>query len=165
MEEGTFDKVQRNSKARVLWAGVVLVLLVIVVYFLVLKKENLVDFNGPKTNDYGIKQRFGQEFSGANQGERSVVYNDTLKNLVPGILPRGENLVGGREPPVFNEIGNVLQTYYNDETPALAAEIRTGNASDMAVAKQSAAEKFTNPRQVTDEAELRLLAQSTGLAY
>lgn len=139
----------RHPLVKVAFMVVVLILLVLIYMNVRPKKEGYVDFaSGGSSSDYGIKQRFGGVFSSTNQGEQSVVYNDTLKSLIPGLIPRKENLVGGREPPVFNEIGSELDAY---------------RSADGAVAQQAAAEKFTDPRRVTDEVESNLLAQSIGL--
>lgn len=142
----------RHPLMKVAFMVVVLVLLVLIYMNVRPKKEGYVDFSDKATvSDYGIKQRFGGVFTGTNQGEQSVVYNDTLKALIPGLIRGKENLVGGREPPVFNEIGSELDAY------------RSASMSDGAVQQQAAAEKFTDPRRVTDQVEDNLLAHSIGL--
>ncbi len=139
---------------------VVIAIVVVMIYMLMrtstsaAKKEGLVDFTrSGSLADYGIKQRFGGVFSGTNQGEQSVVYNDTLKNLIPGLVPTTEGLVGGREPPVFNEIGSELDAYRSNRA----------NQADNFVGTMAQREKFTDPRAVTDTAEEALLAASIGL--
>lgn len=143
----------RHPLVKVAFMVVVLILLIVIYMNVKPKKEGYVDFaNKATVSDYGIKQRFGGTFTGTNQGEQSVVYNDTLKALIPGLIPRrNENLVGGREPPVFNEIGSELDAY------------RSASMSDGAVQSQAASEKFTDPRRVTNEVEENLLANSIGL--
>jgi hypothetical protein len=68
-------------------------------------------------------RRLAQEFTGTNQGEYTIVHNDELKELIPGVIPsKKERLVNERGEPDFWEISSELNAYKESQVQPLAAE-------------------------------------------
>jgi hypothetical protein len=68
-------------------------------------------------------RRLGQEFTGTNQGEYTIVHNDELKELLPGVIPsKKERLVNERGEPDFWEISSELDAYKESQVAPMTAE-------------------------------------------
>jgi hypothetical protein len=129
MEGGEGEQVEWASNLlqshliTVVYFAVLLVLLLLIVWSLRNKKENLI---GSGVQDQVFTagatiRRLGQEFSGTNQGEYTIVHNDELKELVPGSVGK-ERLVSERGEPDFWEISSELNAYKDSQVAPMAAD-------------------------------------------
>jgi hypothetical protein len=85
-------------------------------------------------------RRLGQEFGSTNQGEYTVVHNDELKELVPGIIPKKgsmERLVNERGEPDFWEISSELNAYKESQVAPMTAEAAANAAAGAAASTSS----------------------------
>jgi len=85
-------------------------------------------------------RRLGQEFSGTNQGEYSIVHNAELKELLPGVTNGRERLVSERGEPDFWEISGELDAYRTRQS-AQMSQAAAANAAAAAAATQAVAAK------------------------
>lgn len=126
--------------------GVVLLLLVLCVYHLnkltASKNEGYTGVGLGHGGGYegatsGATMRtLGQEFSGTNQQDRSIISNAEIAQLDPGLSevgravdifgsdPTQESLVNGRGEPDFWEISSELGAYKASQTSPMAAEAK-----------------------------------------
>jgi hypothetical protein len=71
-------------------------------------------------------RRLGQEFTGTNQGEYTIVHNDELKELIPGVVAgKRERLVNERGMPDFWEISSELNAYKESQVQPLTVEAKS----------------------------------------
>lgn len=87
-------------------------------------------------------RRLGQEFTGTNQGEYTIVHNDELKELIPGVVQeKRERLVNERGEPDFWEISSELNAYKESQVQPLTAEAKAQSAGTEYLAADSVASR------------------------
>jgi hypothetical protein len=131
-----------------IYFGLVLLLLVLCVYHLnklTAAKEHytgagLGHGGGYEGATSGATQRtLGQEFSGTNQQDRSIISNAEVAAIDPGLSSVGravdiyagvgsEQLVNERGFPDFWEIGSELAAYKASQTPGMSADAKANAA-------------------------------------
>lgn len=135
----TLDKVDRALSNVWVKIAVVTILLIIVVMWLMPKKEHYLGEGTVQTNvpfTSGATMRvLSQLPTATDQSEREWVSNSEIKELIPGIVsaPGGkrERLVSVRADPNFFEIGDELAAYQSDSSAGLrqdAANDPSGSA-------------------------------------
>lgn len=135
------DDLLKNSVVVVCYFAVLLVLLLVIVWSLKKKNENLI---GSGVQDQVFTagatiRRLGQEFSGTNQGDYTIVHNDELKELMPGVVSGKERLVNERGEPDFWEISSELNAYKDSQVAPMSADAANNAAGREYLARDSVA--------------------------
>jgi hypothetical protein len=138
MDGALADRILSNKMVALAYFAVLLVLVLLVVWMVRGQSQKTERLIGTGVSDIvftsgATQRRLGTEFSSTNQGEYTIVHNDELKELVPGVIPgKSERLVNNAEPPVFWEISPQLDAYRMSQTAGLAADAAADAASAAA---------------------------------
>jgi hypothetical protein len=136
MEGGSYsDDILASSTAKVVYFGVLILLMFLLVWQMrgmSSKTERLIG-SGIQDQVFtsgATQRRLGQEFSSTNQGDYTIVHNDELKELVPGIIPKkAERLVNDRgNGPDFWEISSELDAYKQSQVAPMQQDASTDSS-------------------------------------
>ncbi|MFA6089421.1 MAG: hypothetical protein WC755_06160 [Candidatus Woesearchaeota archaeon] len=122
------DKILGNKLTHVVYFAVLIVLIFLILWQMRSMNQKTEGLIGSGIQDQVFTsgatiRRLGQEFSGTNQGEYTVVHNDELKELIPGVIPsKSERLVNERGEPDFWEISSELNAYKESQVAPMTAE-------------------------------------------
>lgn len=146
------EQLAQSPLVRVAWFALVLLLLIIVVWLLRSKGENLIG-SGIQDKVFtsgATMRRLAQEFSGTNQGTYGIIHNDEIQELVPGVISGKERLVNERGEPDFWEISSELNAYKESQVAPMAGDA-AANASGQA--------EYLGPTSIAAQVEDELLRQ------
>jgi hypothetical protein len=104
-------------------------------------------------------RRLGQEFSGTNQGEYSIVHNDELKELLPSVAraTSKERLVSERGEPDFWEISGELDAYRSRQASQMSADAAADAAAVSAATDAVTSTEYLSRDSVGSQVEDALL--------